>query len=88
MGKEFVVNSLEDMCALMCDNNTEGLEVIDTLKKGIKNEDFDKYFERLKDYAVWNKKVIDAECKRNEPFYEEVRRRLRTLQCAQAESED
>lgn len=32
MGKEFVVNSLEDMCALMCDNNTEGLEVIDTSK--------------------------------------------------------
>ena len=26
MGKEFVVNSLEDMCALMCDNNTERLE--------------------------------------------------------------
>ena len=26
MGKEFVVDSLEDMCALMCDNNTERLE--------------------------------------------------------------
>lgn len=29
MGKEFVVDSLEDMCALMCDNNTEGLEESD-----------------------------------------------------------
>ena len=26
MGKEFVVDNLEDMCALMCDNNTERLE--------------------------------------------------------------
>lgn len=27
MGKTFVVNSLEDMCNLMCDNNTKGIEM-------------------------------------------------------------
>lgn len=26
MGAEFRVNSLEDMCRLMCDNDTSGLE--------------------------------------------------------------
>lgn len=26
MGKTFVCNSLEDMCHLMCDNDTTGLE--------------------------------------------------------------
>lgn len=40
MGKEFVVDSLEDMCALMCDNNTEGLEGSEMTPKRKKNINF------------------------------------------------
>lgn len=56
MGREFVVDNMDDMCALMCDNNTEGLEA-----NTMSNEECDDCVSRqevcniandIKDYCV------------------------------------